>query len=118
VSARQRLAFLAVAAVIAVVAVVLLSTGSGSSGTSDTTSVPVLHGATVTHIKVTEGERVRFQVRSPKRQEVHVHGYNFMKDAAPGAPARFDFKATITGRFDIEFEEAGQQIGELEVDPG
>jgi type III secretory pathway component EscV len=142
VPARQRLVFLAVAVVIAVVAVVLLTrsddsgsstpaaarkaaSGSGGSAAGSSTRakaaatpVPVLTGAKVTSIKVQQGQRVRFAVRSPRRQEVHVHGYDLMRDAAPGAPARFSFKATITGRFDIEFEEAGKQIGELEVDPG
>jgi hypothetical protein len=139
VPARQRLAFLAVALVIAVVAVVLLTRSgdepsqpaatakpaAGGSGdeaspaaTPTATPVPVLRGGDVTRITVTQGERLRFEVRSPRRQEVHVHGYDLMRDAAPGAPARFSFKATITGRFDVEFEEAGEQIGELEVDPG
>jgi hypothetical protein len=105
------------------------SSGSGVTGggtgdeaspaaTPTATPVPVLHGGDVTRITVTQGQRVRFEVRSPRRQEVHVHGYDLMRDAAPGAPARFSFKATITGRFDVEFEEAGEQIGELEVDPG
>jgi len=72
----------------------------------------------VQKIEAKEGDTVSFTVESPdKTQEVHVHGYNLMEDAGPGKPAKFSFKATITGRFDVEFEAAGEQIGELTVEP-
>jgi hypothetical protein len=92
--------------------------GASPAATPAATPAPVLRAGEVTRITVTQGQRVRFQARSDRREEVHVHGYDIMRDAAPGAPARFSFRATITGRFEIEFEDSGEQIGELEVEPG
>jgi hypothetical protein len=117
VSRSQRLAFLAVAVVIAVVAVIVLSGGKDDSGQDATSGDVVLEAGSVKKITAKEGQTIRFSVRSDKTQEVHVHGYNLMKDAAPGKPAEFSFKATITGRFEIEFEESSTQIGELTVNP-
>ena len=50
-------------------------------------------------------------------QEVHVHGYDMLKEIVPGKTITFSFKASITGIFEIEFEKSGEQIGELRVDP-
>ena len=41
-----------------------------------------------------------------------------MKDIAPGETVTFSFPATITGIFEIELENAGEQIAQLRVDPG
>lgn len=68
-------------------------------------------------IEVEKGEPVRLTVRSDSRQEIHVHGYDVHKDAAPGEPARFRFPADIEGVFEIELEEPGVQIAELKVEP-
>jgi len=48
---------------------------------------------------------------------VHVHGYDLMADVAPGKPARIDFTANLTGRFEIELEDRGKQIAQLTVLP-
>jgi hypothetical protein len=118
VSRSQRLAFLAVAVVIAVVAVIVLSGGSDDGGGSSTSGDVVLEAGSIKKISATEGDTVTFSVKSEdKTQEVHVHGYDLMEDAGPGKPAKFSFKATITGRFEIEFEESSTQIGELTVEP-
>jgi hypothetical protein len=117
VSRSQRLAFLAVAVVIAVVAVIVLSGGSSDGGQNATSGDVVLEAGSIKKINATEGDTVTFSVKSDKTQEVHVHGYNLMRDAAPDKPAHFSFKATITGRFEIEFEETSTQIGELTVTP-
>ena len=70
----------------------------------------------VQHLTVDEGERVTVRVTSDGvADHVHVHGYDLMQDVAPGAPANIRFEATITGRFEIELEDAGTPIGELEV---
>jgi len=117
VSRTQRLVFLGVAVVIAVVAIIVLAGRGGDEGGTTTANVTLKAGS-VQKIEAKEGDTVSFQVESPdKTQEVHVHGYNLMQDAGPGKPAKFSFKANITGRFEIEFEEAGQQIGELTVNP-
>jgi hypothetical protein len=63
------------------------------------------------------GDRVVVLVTSDVSDEVHVHGYDLMRDVAPGAPARIAFRATIPGRFEIELEDRGVQIAELTVNP-
>jgi hypothetical protein len=144
-SQRQRFTFLAIAVVIAVVAIVVLAdtseddtapspssatatptaTTEESTGTETPTPTPtptpepppLLTADKVTDLEATEGETVKFRVRSDEPEEVHVHGYDIMKDIEAGQTATMSFKATITGIFEIEFEHAGEQIAELRVDP-
>jgi hypothetical protein len=78
---------------------------------------PLLVAGKVTKLEATEGETVRFRVGSDEAEEVHVHGYDLMKDLEPGQTATMAFKATITGIFEIEFEHSAEQIAELRVDP-
>jgi FtsP/CotA-like multicopper oxidase with cupredoxin domain len=78
---------------------------------------PLLTGSKVQKIRVDKGETVRFRVRSPQAEEVHIHGYDIMKDVKAGQTVRISFKATIDGIFEIEFEHAAKQIAELRVDP-
>ena len=56
-------------------------------------------------------------VTSDVADEVHVHGYDLMADVAPGSPATIQFTADAPGRFEIELEDTGVQIAELEVRP-
>jgi hypothetical protein len=78
---------------------------------------PLLTGSKVVKIRVDKGETVRFRVRSPEDEEVHIHGYDIKKDVKAGETANVSFKATIDGIFEIEFEDAAKQIAELRVDP-
>jgi len=78
---------------------------------------PLLQAGKVTKLRFDEGETVRFRVRSDEPEHVHIHGYDIMKDVEPGQTANVAFKATITGIFEIEFEESAEEIGELRVDP-
>jgi hypothetical protein len=144
-SRAQRLTFLGIAAVIAVVAVIVLA-GSGDESASENTAAtatptatgtaapqeaepqktatpkppppPLLTADKVTDLKVTQGDTVRFRVRSDADEEVHVHGYDLMKDVTAGETATMSFKATITGVFDIEFEHSATEIAKLTVEPG
>jgi hypothetical protein len=139
-SKTQRLTFLGIAVVIAIVAVVVL-TGGDETGTStaettpsptptataaETTTPtptptppppPLLKGGKVTKLQFTEGETVKFRVVSDTPEEVHVHGYDIAKDLEPGTVTTISFPATITGIFEIEYEHAGEQIGQLRVNP-
>jgi hypothetical protein len=56
-------------------------------------------------------------VRSDVADEVHLHGYNIMRDVAPGSPARLRFRATIPGQFEAELEDRGLQIANITVRP-
>jgi hypothetical protein len=78
---------------------------------------PLLTGSKVVKIRVNKGETVRFRVRSPQDEEVHIHGYDIKKNVKAGQTVKISFKATIDGIFEIEFEGAAKQIAELRVDP-
>jgi hypothetical protein len=64
-----------------------------------------------------EGDPVLVIVRSNAADHVHVHGYDLFGDVGPGRPARMQFRASLTGRFEIELEDRGQQIAQLTVVP-
>ena len=74
-------------------------------------------------IKVTRGDVVRIVVSADAPDDIHLHGYDIEKKAAPGQPARFRFRADVEGIFEIEShvaEDAGKDplIGKLTVEPG
>jgi hypothetical protein len=60
----------------------------------------------VVDVDATKGDPVRIVVRSDVADEIHIHGYDISRDAAPGKPARFQLDATIEGVFEIESHEA------------
>ncbi len=66
---------------------------------------------------VSRGRIVVLRVTSDVADHVHLHGYDLKSDVGPGAPATIRFTATAPGRFELELEESGVQIGELEVRP-
>jgi hypothetical protein len=69
-------------------------------------------------ITVTKGDTLRLIVSSPDtKQEIHVHGYDLMRDMAPRQPASFKFKASIEGVFEIELEDTATKIASLQVRP-
>ena len=67
--------------------------------------------------KVEKNDRVVLIVRSDVADHIHLHGYDIMRDVAPGKPARLPFKATIPGRFEVELEDRGVQIADITVTP-
>jgi hypothetical protein len=111
--------------VIVVVAVVLLVVlKNGGSDTSKTTkgltTIVIENGKPVGGIKqltYNKGEQVRFKVDSDVSDEVHMHGYDIMKDVKAGGSVSFDFPATIEGVFEAELEGRKEQILELTVNP-
>jgi hypothetical protein len=64
-----------------------------------------------------KGEQIRFRIVSDTADEIHVHGYDLMKDVAKGGSVTFSFKGSIDGRFVVELEDHGEQIAELDVAP-
>jgi hypothetical protein len=66
---------------------------------------------------VQQGENVAIVVRSDVADEVHLHGYDKSVDVTPGKPARLAFVASIPGRFEVELEDRGFQIADIEVRP-
>jgi hypothetical protein len=146
-SRGQRVTFLAIAVVIGIVAIFLLADSSEDDSERSQTAAtatptptpeeageetatptptptptpepvpPLLTSGKVTELDFTEGQTVRFRVRSDAADHVHVHGYDLMKDVEPGKTTTMSFKATITGIFEIELEDAGEEIGRLKVEP-
>jgi hypothetical protein len=126
VSRAQRLGFLGVAVVIAIVAAIALSSSGGDDEPSSaqtsatpepTPQQPLLTPGKVAKLRFKQGDTVRFRVRSDAADEVHVHGYDLKQDVEPGKEITFSFPAEISGIFEIELEDAGQQIAQLRVDP-
>jgi heme/copper-type cytochrome/quinol oxidase subunit 2 len=71
----------------------------------------------IRRFSVRKSREVEIVVRSALTDHVHVHGYDLMADVAPGAPATIRFTADVPGRFEIELEDRGLPIAELEVRP-
>jgi co-chaperonin GroES (HSP10) len=134
----RRIALIAAAVVIAVVAFIVLkpddkkeTTGSGQTAPSGsgTTSKPTPPTATqikvvngkpdggIKEIDVNKGDQVRFTISSDVSDEIHVHGYDFMKDVKAGGKVTFSFPAKIDGEFVVELEGRGEQIASLVVNP-
>jgi len=141
----QRVGLLAVAAVIAVVAVVVLRPSTDDeSGTdsqqeagpgqrpadarggqparsrpspSRSSAPPLLTGKEEARLTFRKGEVVRFRVRSPREDEVHVHGYDITAEAPAGETVTMRFRAALEGIFEVELEQSGAALASLEVRP-
>jgi len=140
-SNRTRIGLVAAAIVVVVVGFVLANSTSkdadnpGPAATAATSSAAqapepaaapavktvVVRGAKpvggVQRLSFAKGGRVRFEVRSDVADEIHVHGYDLMRDVKAGGTLSFSFPATIDGRFEVELENHGEQIARLEVTP-
>ena len=73
-------------------------------------------------IDVERGDTVRIVVAADAPDEIHLHGYDITRNAAPGQPARFRFRANAEGAFEIEShvaEDAGRDplVARLVVEP-
>jgi hypothetical protein len=66
---------------------------------------------------VTQGDEVLIVVRADVSDHVHVHSYDLTADVAPGEPARIRFVADVAGVFEVELEDAGRLLFQLEVTP-
>jgi hypothetical protein len=109
--------------VVAIVLLVVLKKGNSTETSNAGGKVPTIvfkNGKPVGGIRdltYNEGERVRFKVDSDVSDEVHVHGYDIMKDVKAGGSVTFDFTATIEGVFEAELEGRKEQIIQLTVNP-
>jgi hypothetical protein len=151
VTRNTRIGLLAAAVVVAVAAFVIAQSGGDDSGDKTSTPAAsgtdtgqtdqttdsnepaqpeafrinvkggVVDGDTQT-FTVKKNDIVRIVVTSDAPDEIHLHGYDIEKEAAPGKPARFKFKANVEGAFIIEShaaEDAGNEplIARLHVEP-
>jgi hypothetical protein len=138
-NAMRVIAGIGVVAVAIVLLVVLKDDGKSASDevdkTATTTSSPDGGGKTskpsiptvvikngkpvggITELTYNEGDQIRFKVDSDVSDEIHVHGYELMKDVKAGGSVSFDFPATIEGVFEAELEGRKEQIIEFTVNP-
>jgi FtsP/CotA-like multicopper oxidase with cupredoxin domain len=132
VSRNQRIGLVVAALVVAVIAFVIAQPGddeepsqpaatapeqteSGGAIASETEPAPPpepevtrirIEGGAVAGgsrtIEAERGDTVRIVVRTDAPDELHLHGYDIEREAEPGRPARFRFKATAEGEFVLE----------------
>jgi hypothetical protein len=100
------------------------NTGTGTGGPLEgaprVATINVVNGKADGGIKTitfSKGDQIRLKVNSDTADEVHIHGYDIHKDVDAGGSVRFTFPASIDGRFEIELEDAKEQIAQLEVNP-
>ena len=79
---------------------------------------PLLAAGRVRELEFTEGDTIRFRVRSDVEEEIHVHCYDITRDVPAGRTITVSFKADITGICEVEFHGSGEPIAELRVEPG
>ena len=66
-------------------------------------------------VEVARGETVRITVTADVVDEVHVHTYDLKADVGPNSPAVITFVADVSGVFEVELEERGVELFQLEV---
>ena len=71
----------------------------------------------IQRVTLSKGEEVVLVVTSDVADEVHLHGYDLTADLAVGGSAEIPFTADTVGKFEVELEESGVQLAELEVAP-
>jgi hypothetical protein len=121
-NATRALAGVAVIVIAVVLLVVLKNNGAGktSNASGKVPTIVIKNGKPVGGIRdltYNKGEQIRFKVESDVSDEVHMHGYDIMKDVKAGGSVSFDFPATIEGVFEAELEGRKEQIIELTVNP-
>jgi hypothetical protein len=127
---RKVPAGIAVAVIItAVVLFIVLSGGDDSSSTNSTSAtgnaepavIQIKNGEPVGGVQdltFTEGDDIRFTVKSDEAWEIHFHGYDIAKDVKAGGEVSYNVPGTISGVFEVEIEDTATQIAQITVNPG
>jgi hypothetical protein len=71
----------------------------------------------IKRISVKQDRRVIIIIVADSTEEVHLHGYDLKTLVTAERPGGISFRADMPGRFEIEFEDSGDQIAELTVTP-
>lgn len=69
----------------------------------------------VARYAVPVGSTVELVVRSDVADEVHVHGYDRLSYVTAGASTTLRFVADLPGAFEVELEQRGVPLAQLEV---
>jgi hypothetical protein len=124
---NMRTALIGAALVVAAVVllIVLSSGGDDSSSTTEAGKVPTVvvnqqgepEGG-IQELVYKKGDQIHFKVKVPFEEEIHLHGYDVMKEVPQGGgTVTYDLPADIEGVFEAELEGRGEQIVELKVEP-
>lgn len=97
--------------------------GSAASSTTSTRPSTVINltiaggkvSGGVSRHGVTLGDEVILRVTSDVDEELHVHGYDHKVELLAGTPAELSFTADIPGVFEVELEQSGRKVAELQV---
>jgi hypothetical protein len=124
-NALRALAGVAVVIVAIVLLVVLSNNNSGNSSNTDGGKLQTIVVDKAGHpvggirqLSYNKGEKILFKVKVPFAEEVHLHGYDVMKDVrAGGGSVTYDLPASIEGVFEAELEGHKEQIIEMTVNP-
>ena len=120
-SGRQRVVLLALAVVVAVGAFVIARSGGSNDDNEKTSGQATLEVKDakpvggIQNLTWKKGETIDLTVHSDTADEVHFHGYDVHKDVAKGGTVRFQFPATITGKFIVELENHKQTLANVTV---
>lgn len=96
------------------------SAGTAAAPAPEVKTVTVKDGKPeggVQRLAYDKGDTVRFRIDSDTADEIHVHGYDLMKDVEAGGSVAFTFPAKFDGKYEVELEDAGVQIASLEIQP-
>ncbi|HEY2477703.1 MAG TPA: hypothetical protein VGI17_03140 [Solirubrobacterales bacterium] len=114
------------AIVVAIVLLIVLSSGgSDDSSRSDAGQVPTIVVDSAGHpeggiadLNYHKGDQMHFKVEVPFAEEVHLHGYDVMKEVPKGGgTVTYDLPASLEGVFEAELEGRKEQIIQLTVEP-
>jgi hypothetical protein len=68
-------------------------------------------------VAVDEGDQLTLRFTADRPVGLHLHGYDRELEVEPGEAAELSLEATLTGRFEIEDHETGEELGALVVNP-
>lgn len=104
--AVYRVVAVAILLVAGIVVTLLVRNGSAATAPQDRSiSVSVTGGRVeppVGRVEVGKGSTIRLTVTSDVPDELHVHGYDRRLTLPAGQPATLEFRADLTGMFEIE----------------
>ena len=94
------------------------SSAAPQAGTAQVIDLTVTGGqvsGATGRVPVKLGSTVQMQVTADVADEVHVHGYDLMKDTVPGQPVTIEFTANVPGVFEVELEKSKLPLTRLQV---
>ena len=65
--------------------------------------------------EVDRGQTVGLRVESDVDEMIHIHGYDLLVPVGPGRPADVSFVADVPGSYEVELEESGRFLFDLQV---